>query len=82
MVKMKQKTQMIYAVHSLLYLMFFLSAMFSGVNLVCPDPAIAASAAEIDRDVNAALKSLYVSSPVAKELSTKAKGIPRFSEYR
>lgn len=75
MVKMKQKTQMIYAVHSLLYLMFFLSAMFSGANLVCPDPAIAASAAEIDSDVNAALKSLYVSSPVAKELSTKAKGI-------
>ena len=75
MVKMKQKTQMIYAVHSLLYLMFFLSAMFSGANLVCPDPAIAASAAEIDRDVNAALKDLYVSSPAAKELSTKAKAI-------
>jgi len=75
MVKMKQKTQMIYAVHSLLYLMFFLSAMFSGANLVCPDPAIAASAVEIDRDVNAALKELYVSSPVAKELSTKAKAI-------
>ena len=75
MAKMKQKTQMMYAVHILLYVMFFLSVMFAGVNLVCPDPAIAASAAEIDRDVNAALKDLYVSSPAAKELSTKAKAI-------
>jgi lipid-binding SYLF domain-containing protein len=55
--------------------MFFLSTMFSSANLVFPDPAIAASAVEIDRDVNAALKELYVSSPVAKDLSTKAKAI-------
>ena len=75
MTKMKQKTQMMYAVHSLLYVMFFLSVMFAGANLVCPDPAIAASAAEIDRDVSAALKNLYVSSPTAKELSTTAKAI-------
>ena len=75
MAKMKQKTQMMYAVRALLYVMFFLSAMLSGANLVCPDGAIAASASEIDRDVNAALKDLYVSSPAAKELSTKAKAI-------
>ena len=37
--------------------------------------AIAASAAEIDSDVKDGLKSLYLSSPVAKDLSTKAKGI-------
>jgi lipid-binding SYLF domain-containing protein len=55
--------------------MVFLSAVFSSANLVCPDSAIAASAAEIDRDVNAALKELYVSSPVAKDLSAKAKAI-------
>jgi len=75
MSKVNQKTKMMYVFHSLLYVMFFLSTMFSGTNLVCPDPAIAASAAEIDREVNAALKELYVSSPTAKELSTKAKGI-------
>lgn len=75
MTKMNQKTKMKYVFHSLLYVMFFLSTMFSGANLVCPDLAIAASAAEIDRDVNAALTELYVSNPIAKELSAKAKGI-------
>jgi len=64
---------MMYALPSLLYVLFFLSFMLSGGNLVCPDTAIAASAAEIDRDVNAALKELYVSSPAAKELSATAK---------
>ena len=75
MTKMKQKTHMMYVVHSLLYVTFFLSVMFAGANLVCPDTASAASAAEIDRDVDAALKNLYVSSPAAKELSTTAKAI-------
>ena len=40
-----------------------------------PLPALAGSAAEIDRDVDAALKALYASTPSAKELSTVAKGI-------
>ena len=75
MSKVNQKTQMMYVFQSLLYVMFFLSVMLSGANLVCPDPAIAASAAEIDRDVNTALKELYVSTPVAKDLSTTAKAI-------
>lgn len=38
-------------------------------------PAVAASAAAIDRDVTAALKELYASSPAAKRLGQKAKGI-------
>lgn len=75
MTKMKQKNHMMYAFYSLLYVMIFLSVTFSVANLVCPDAAIAASAAEIDRDVSAALKDLYVSSPAAKDLSTKAKAI-------
>jgi lipid-binding SYLF domain-containing protein len=33
------------------------------------------SAAEIDRDVDAALKKLYASTPAAKELAQRAKGI-------
>lgn len=40
-----------------------------------PQPVLAASATEIDRDVDSALKKLYARSPQAKELSKKAKGI-------
>ena len=38
-------------------------------------PALAASAAEIDRDATAALESLYASTPNAKYLSGQAKAI-------
>ncbi len=37
--------------------------------------ALAASAAEIDRNVTAALKKLYASAPAAKAIAGKAKGI-------
>jgi lipid-binding SYLF domain-containing protein len=37
--------------------------------------ALADSAAEIDRDVDAALKALYASAPSAKALAAKARGI-------
>jgi lipid-binding SYLF domain-containing protein len=40
-----------------------------------PSAVFAASAAEIDRDVSNALSNLYDSSPTAKTLSEKAKGI-------
>jgi len=40
-----------------------------------PLPATAGSAAEIDRDADAALKDLYASTPAAKELAKVAKGI-------
>ena len=40
-----------------------------------PDYAVAASAAEIDRDARAALEKLYKKSPVAVSLSEKAKAV-------
>jgi lipid-binding SYLF domain-containing protein len=44
-------------------------------HFVNPAPVPAATAAEIDRDVTAALKTLFESTPKAKELAAKAKGI-------
>ncbi len=38
-------------------------------------PAVAASGEEIDRDVTAALRNLYATSPHAKALGSKARGI-------
>jgi lipid-binding SYLF domain-containing protein len=38
-------------------------------------PALAVSGAEIDREVDAALKTLYSTTPSARELGKKAKGI-------
>jgi len=43
-------------------------------------PAIAGSAAEIDKEVELGLKKLYASSPKAQELSTVAKGILIFPD--
>ena len=43
--------------------------------LMRPHPATAASAAEIDRDAAAALRTLYAGTPAAKELGAKAKAI-------
>ncbi len=40
-----------------------------------PHPALAATAAEIDRDVDAALQKLYDRNPAAKALAKDAKGI-------
>lgn len=40
-----------------------------------PGPAAAATAAEINRDVNSALQKLYARRPEAKMLAKKAKGI-------
>jgi len=52
---------------------FVLAALLG--SAVLPRPALAASAAEINRDVSKALKILYSSNAAAKNLSTKAKGI-------
>jgi lipid-binding SYLF domain-containing protein len=38
-------------------------------------PAVAASAAEINRDVDKALKDLYAKDPSAKQLTARAKGV-------
>jgi len=43
--------------------------------LGAPGSALAATAAEIRRDANAALKKLYAGTPKAKELAAKATGI-------
>ena len=53
----------------------FICAIFVAAGMVMPRPAIAETAAEIDRDVDSALLKLYASSPTAKELSQVAKGI-------
>jgi lipid-binding SYLF domain-containing protein len=47
----------------------------AAITLLGPDPAIAASAAQIDRDADAALRTLYETMPAAKALAEKAKGI-------
>jgi len=44
-------------------------------TLMSPRPATAASAAAIDRDVDAALGKLYETTPEAKTLAAQAKGI-------
>jgi lipid-binding SYLF domain-containing protein len=43
--------------------------------LTCPNPAPAASAAELDRDAQKALGDLYAKSPSAKTMGEKAIGI-------
>jgi len=52
------------------FVMVFASAIMMG-----PQPVTAATAAEIDSDVNSALQKLYDRTPAAKELSKVAKGI-------
>lgn len=47
----------------------------AGMTLLGPVPAIAASAATIDREVDAALRNLYETTPEAKTLAAQAKGI-------
>ena len=47
---------------------------------VGPNPAIAASAAEIDRDAQSALQKLYAKSAKAKELSEKAVAVLVFPD--
>jgi lipid-binding SYLF domain-containing protein len=47
----------------------------TAAGLMRPHLAIAASAAELNREAAAALKQLYDSEPVAKALGAKAKGI-------
>ncbi|MBW2174912.1 MAG: twin-arginine translocation pathway signal protein [Deltaproteobacteria bacterium] len=60
---------------NLLYMVLFLSAVIMVAGLISPGLASADTAAEIDRDVDSALKKLYESAPTAKELSKVAKGI-------
>ena len=48
---------------------------FAAGPFISPNPARAASAAEINRDAKSALKNLYAKSSAAKTLGEKAKGI-------
>jgi len=57
-----------------------LCAIFVAAGMVVPRPAIAETAAEIDRDVDSALLKLYAKTPAAKELSKVAKGILVFPD--
>ena len=54
---------------------FIFAMVFAAAILIAPNSAQAASAAEIDRDVDSALLKLYEKTPSAKELAKVAKGI-------
>ncbi len=61
-----------------MYSRFLIAVMIAMAALawaLAPGPALAASAAEIDREVTQGLKDLYAKNPKAKELGKKAKGI-------
>jgi lipid-binding SYLF domain-containing protein len=48
---------------------------FAGGTFISPNPARAATAAEINRDAKSALEKLYAKSSKAKALGEKAKGV-------
>ena len=54
---------------------FFLLAVFAACLFVMPNPTLADSRAEIDREVKKVLKGLYAESATARALGPKAKGI-------
>ena len=54
---------------------FIFAMVFAAAILIASNSAQAASAAEIDRDVDSALLKLYEKTPAAKELAKVAKGI-------
>lgn len=49
-------------------------------SLMSPRQVMAASAAELNREAAAALRTLYAKTPAAKELGAKAKGVLVFPE--
>ena len=53
----------------------FFVMVFAAAIMMGPQPVSAATAAEIDSDVNSSLQKLYDRTPAAKELSKVAKGI-------
>jgi lipid-binding SYLF domain-containing protein len=48
---------------------------FAAGTFISPNPAMGATAAEINRDAKIALEKLYAKSPQAKALGEKAKGV-------
>ena len=57
-----------------------LSLVFSVLVFFSPQPAVAGSAAQIDRDVNAALDDLYAGSVAAKTIAADAKAVLVFPD--
>ena len=53
----------------------FALVLVTALTLIFPGPALADTAAEIDREVDVALQKLYRDVPAAKELAKVAKGI-------
>jgi lipid-binding SYLF domain-containing protein len=49
--------------------------LIAALSYICPAQTFAASASEIDRNVDASLKTLFAESPSARALAEKAKGI-------
>ena len=80
MKKRYQKTWQTLTIHTLLSMALIVSAVIVVADLMSPQTAKAATAAEIDGNVDAALKTLYATSPAAKELSKVAKGVLVFPE--
>ncbi len=70
-----RKTQRILTMNGIIRTVLILSAALMITNIADPGRVTAATAAEIDRDVDIALEKLYSSTPSAKELSTVSKGI-------
>jgi lipid-binding SYLF domain-containing protein len=80
---MKKRYQKIWKevkAHTLLSAVLLLCTVIMAAGIMTPTVAGAATAAEIDGNVDAALQKLYASSPTAKELSKVAKGIVIFPE--
>jgi len=48
---------------------------FTTMITLVPSPATAASKAQIDRDVDAAIQELFITTPAAKKLASEAKAI-------
>jgi lipid-binding SYLF domain-containing protein len=79
MKKMYQKIWKQLTVYNLLYIALILGAVIVA-NIISPQSVNAASAAEINRNVDSALQKLYAKTPAAKELSKVAKGILVFPD--
>jgi lipid-binding SYLF domain-containing protein len=58
----------------------FVTVFAAAATLIAPQPAAAATAAELTRDAQAALNSLYAKSPGAKKIGSQAVAILVFPE--
>lgn len=54
--------------------------MIMAIALIFPQPTLAVTAAEIDREVDVAVEKLYRQGPAAKDLAKVAKGVLIFPD--